>query len=226
MVEGFKQGAAVGQLAKTIEAHRIQPLKDVAILSVLRDVAVLLDKTLNLLEARDDPLLARRPARFLLRLDLDAKLFEKRGFRTRGENVGCRPPFDLIRSDDGVRVLGDGDRSGQRKRQGCGGQCRRKNKLHERVRSEISLRSFSARPTQGKGRRARQSAQCSGRNHDFDGYLTKPGQVTGCDEIRMPPEALREAFGCNNLQLLTDDGGCSGFSFPRRGSHRQAMQRM
>ena len=78
MIEGFKHGAAIGQLAQTIEAHGIQPLEDVAVFAMLRRAAVLLDETLNFLEAGDDPLLARRPARFLLRLDLDAKLVEKR----------------------------------------------------------------------------------------------------------------------------------------------------
>jgi hypothetical protein len=43
-------------------------------------------------------------------------------------------------------------------------------------------------------------------NYDFDGFLTKPGQVAASGEIRMLPKALRDAFGRKNLQLLTDDG--------------------
>jgi hypothetical protein len=43
-------------------------------------------------------------------------------------------------------------------------------------------------------------------DYDFDGFLTKSGQVTGSGEIRMCREALREAFGRNDLQLLTEDG--------------------
>ena len=42
--------------------------------------------------------------------------------------------------------------------------------------------------------------------YDFDGYLMKPGQVTGCGEIRMLPQALKEFFGRTDLQLITDDG--------------------
>ena len=77
MVQRLKQRAAFRKLAQTIEAHGIQPLEDVAILPVLRSAAVLFDKTLNLLEAGDDALLARRAADLLLRLDLDAKFFEQ-----------------------------------------------------------------------------------------------------------------------------------------------------
>jgi hypothetical protein len=44
---------------------------------MLRGAPVLLDETLKLLESRDDALLARRPARFLVRLDLDAQLLKK-----------------------------------------------------------------------------------------------------------------------------------------------------
>ena len=57
---------------QTIKAHGIQALEDVTIFTMLRGAAVLRDETLNLLEAGDDPLLAGRPARLLLRLGLDA----------------------------------------------------------------------------------------------------------------------------------------------------------
>jgi hypothetical protein len=43
-------------------------------------------------------------------------------------------------------------------------------------------------------------------DYDFDGFVTKQGQVTGCGEIRMSPEALREVFGRKDLHLLTDGG--------------------
>src|SRR5579883_1993458 len=78
MVEGFDHGAAIGQLAQAIKAHGIQALEDVAVLAVLWSAAMLFDEPLYLLETGDDPLLARRPARLLLRLGLDAKLGEKR----------------------------------------------------------------------------------------------------------------------------------------------------
>jgi hypothetical protein len=43
-------------------------------------------------------------------------------------------------------------------------------------------------------------------DYDFDGFLTKPGEVTCSGEIRMPCEALRQVFGRRDLRLLTDDG--------------------
>ena len=62
MVEGLKQGAAVGQRAKAIETHGIQPLEDIAIFPMLGSTAMLFDETPDLLEAGDDPLLAGCPA--------------------------------------------------------------------------------------------------------------------------------------------------------------------
>ncbi|WP_159593568.1 hypothetical protein [Chelativorans xinjiangense] len=43
-------------------------------------------------------------------------------------------------------------------------------------------------------------------DYDFDGFLRKPGEVTGSGEIRMPPDALRQVFGREDIHLLTDDG--------------------
>ncbi|PNG25002.1 hypothetical protein [Methylocella silvestris] len=42
--------------------------------------------------------------------------------------------------------------------------------------------------------------------YDFDGFMTKNGQVAGSGEIRMSSEALRGAFGRKDLQLRTADG--------------------
>ncbi len=53
-------------------------------------------------------------------------------------------------------------------------------------------------------------------NYDFDGFLTKRGEVTGCGEIRMSPEALREIFGRTDLQLRTDDGRLLSIRFSER----------
>ena len=78
MIQRLKQHATLVEHTKPIETHRIQPFEDVAVFSMLRRAAVLLDEPLNLLEARDYPLLARCPTRFLLGLSLDAKLFEER----------------------------------------------------------------------------------------------------------------------------------------------------
>jgi hypothetical protein len=53
-------------------------------------------------------------------------------------------------------------------------------------------------------------------DYDFDGYLMKPGQVTGCGEIRMLPEALREVFGRKDLHLRTDDGRLLSIQFSEK----------
>jgi hypothetical protein len=42
--------------------------------------------------------------------------------------------------------------------------------------------------------------------YDFEGYLTKPGEVTGSGEIRTTVEALKQVFGRKDVHLLTDDG--------------------
>jgi hypothetical protein len=42
--------------------------------------------------------------------------------------------------------------------------------------------------------------------YDLDGFRSKAGEVTGCGEIRLPPLALKEVFGRNDLQLRTDEG--------------------
>ncbi|MGP0059039.1 MAG: hypothetical protein ACLPID_07125 [Beijerinckiaceae bacterium] len=53
-------------------------------------------------------------------------------------------------------------------------------------------------------------------DYDFDGFLTKRGEVTGCGEIRMSPEVLREVFGRNDLQLRTDDGRLLSLRFSEK----------
>ena len=42
--------------------------------------------------------------------------------------------------------------------------------------------------------------------YDFDGFLTRPGQIVGSGEIRMASEALRGVFGRKDVHLLTDNG--------------------
>lgn len=42
--------------------------------------------------------------------------------------------------------------------------------------------------------------------YDFDSYLSKAGQVTSGGEIRLPAATLKGLFGCNDLQLRTDEG--------------------
>jgi hypothetical protein len=53
-------------------------------------------------------------------------------------------------------------------------------------------------------------------DYDFDGFLTKPGQITASGEIRMSPEALRDLVGRKNLQLLTDDGRLLSLRFSEK----------
>lgn len=53
-------------------------------------------------------------------------------------------------------------------------------------------------------------------DYDFDGFLTKPGQVTASGEVRMSPETLSEVFGRTDLQLLTDDGRLLSLRFSEK----------
>lgn len=50
------------------------------------------------------------------------------------------------------------------------------------------------------------SAAVAPTQYDFDGYLSKGGQVTSCGEIRLPASMLKELFGRADLKLQTDDG--------------------
>jgi hypothetical protein len=43
-------------------------------------------------------------------------------------------------------------------------------------------------------------------DYEFDGYLTRPGEVVASGEIRMAADALSRAFGRRDLSLRTDDG--------------------
>jgi hypothetical protein len=52
--------------------------------------------------------------------------------------------------------------------------------------------------------------------YDFDGFLSKPGHVTGSGDIRMPPDKLKEVFGRADVQLLTDDGRLLSLRFSER----------
>jgi hypothetical protein len=68
-IERVENGAAVWKLSQPIKAHCVQALEDVAAFSMLRRMAVLIDKPLDFLESRDDALVARRSTRFLPCLD-------------------------------------------------------------------------------------------------------------------------------------------------------------
>ena len=54
-------------------------------------------------------------------------------------------------------------------------------------------------------------------DYDFDGYLSRQGEVTGSGEIRTTREALRGSFGLKGLRLQTEDGR----SFSLRYTERQ-----
>jgi hypothetical protein len=56
-------------------------------------------------------------------------------------------------------------------------------------------------------------------DYESDGFLTKPGQVTGCSEIRTPPEVLRRVFGRKDVQLLTDDRRHLSLRFSEKRLH-------
>ena len=66
MIQRRKQHAALRQSAQAIEANGVEPLEDVAVLSMLRGATVLLDEALNFLESGNDALLARRASARLL----------------------------------------------------------------------------------------------------------------------------------------------------------------
>ena len=52
--------------------------------------------------------------------------------------------------------------------------------------------------------------------YDFDGYLSKAGQVTSCGEIRLSASVLKEVFGRADLRLQTTDGRLLGLRFSER----------
>ncbi|WP_265517306.1 hypothetical protein [Nitratireductor luteus] len=53
-------------------------------------------------------------------------------------------------------------------------------------------------------------------DYDFDGFLRRPGEVTGSGEIRMPADVLREVFARGDLHLLTDDGRLLSLRFSEK----------
>ena len=61
MVQRFEQCAPFQKRTKAFEPHRVEPLEDVEVFAMPRCAAVLLDESLNLLEAGEDALFLRRP---------------------------------------------------------------------------------------------------------------------------------------------------------------------
>ena len=68
MIKLCEKGSAFFERAQSVEPHGVEPFEYIAILAVVRSVAVFLDKALNLLKARDDALLPGRTAALLFRL--------------------------------------------------------------------------------------------------------------------------------------------------------------
>ena len=72
-IEGSEQVAGLFQPAQAIEADSIEPLENVAIFAMLRRAIMLFVEADDILEAGDDPLLARGVGSGLRRLDCDAQ---------------------------------------------------------------------------------------------------------------------------------------------------------
>lgn len=53
-------------------------------------------------------------------------------------------------------------------------------------------------------------------DYDFDGFMRKPGEVIGSGEIRTSADTLRQIFGREDLQLLTDDGRLLNLRFSEK----------
>lgn len=53
-------------------------------------------------------------------------------------------------------------------------------------------------------------------HYDFDGYLSKAGQVTSCGEIRLPASLLKGIFGRDDLQLRTAEGRLLSLRFSEK----------
>ncbi|MBN8941066.1 MAG: hypothetical protein J0H01_16300 [Rhizobiales bacterium] len=53
-------------------------------------------------------------------------------------------------------------------------------------------------------------------SYDFDGFFREPGGVMGCGEIRLDSAVLKDVFGRNDVQLLTDDGRLLDLTFSEK----------
>ena len=53
-------------------------------------------------------------------------------------------------------------------------------------------------------------------SYDFDGYVSRPGEVTSSGEIRTTRKALKSMFGMKGLRLVTDDGRTLSLRFTEK----------
>jgi hypothetical protein len=57
---------------------------------------------------------------------------------------------------------------------------------------------------------------------EFDGYLTRPGEVVASGELRMTPDALNQVFGRRDIHLRTDDGRVLSIRFSGKRLSRES----
>ncbi|WP_020175796.1 hypothetical protein [Methyloferula stellata] len=68
----------------------------------------------------------------------------------------------------------------------------------------------------GSGVLQRNGEQIARASYDFESYSKKPTGVASSGEIRLSVAALENVFGCDGLQLLTDDGRLLDLKFSDR----------
>jgi hypothetical protein len=68
----------------------------------------------------------------------------------------------------------------------------------------------------GSGVLKRNGEQIARASYDFESYSKKPSGVASSGEIRLSATLLDTIFGCDGLQLLTDDGRLLDLKFSDR----------
>jgi hypothetical protein len=73
-VERREKSATFFECAQAVEPYGVEPFKDVVVLSMLRRMPVIIDKSLDLFKSSDDALVSRAPTPRLLGLRKFGKL--------------------------------------------------------------------------------------------------------------------------------------------------------
>jgi hypothetical protein len=68
----------------------------------------------------------------------------------------------------------------------------------------------------GSGMLKHNGEQIGRASYDFESYSKKPTGVARSGELRLPAAALESIFGCDGLQLLTDDGHLLDLKFSEK----------
>jgi hypothetical protein len=68
----------------------------------------------------------------------------------------------------------------------------------------------------GSGVLKRNGEQVARASYDFENYSKKPTGVASSGEIHLSATALESVFGCDGLQLLTDDGRLLDLKFSEK----------